>query len=410
MGLILGNKIGIGKVHIGSNTSQWYGVERDMTIASPDWTRIAGSTSAMDLHRTLPVQNALKGVLLNADKTVNYYLKADDWTKKADGTASDKTGAHGNVMVRKDRDTYWKFETEGNIQRAKCSIYPLVGFTKYPIWNVGAYEAKLVSTKLSSIAGVLPTTSRSETTFRNDARANGAGYNQMWNEPNTELAWMQIVEFASFNLQKAVNNTLTAQGYRQGGLGNGVTTAVSGEWSAFNRYNPFITCGTSDGLANGSGEVSTIITNFGGAGVNRTFTVPRYRGIENPFGHIWKWIDGVSFNHLADRRECYIFDDPSLIADNTSVNARYAGNLSLTEGWVKTILFGAKGDIFATSVGGSSTTQFCDYFYVPVLGSGWKALLFGGHTNNGASAGRSADTGSGASNTYAAIGARLSAR
>ena len=393
----------------GALLNQWYGVERDMTIASSDWTRIASSQSAMSLHASLPVQNSLKGILMNADKSVNYYLNPTDWSKKVDGTASDRTGAHGNVMGRKDRVTYWKFEQAGNMQRAKCSIYPLAGFLKIDKWNVGAYEAKLVATKLSSIAGVLPTTLRSETQFRIDARANGAGYNQLWNEPNTEIAWMQIVEFASYNLQKAVDNTLTVEGYRKGGLGNGVTTAISAEWSAFNGYNPFITCGASDSLGNGSGEVPVIIPNFGGAGINRTFTVPRYRGIENSFGHIWKWIDGVSFNHLADRRECYIFDDPALIADNTSVNARFAGNLSLAEGWVKTTLFGAKGDIMPATIGGSSTTQFCDYFYAPALGSGWRALVFGGHANHGAYAGRySASVG--VEGTSTSVGARLFAR
>lgn len=409
----MNNSLGLsvpGRFQLGANVNHWYGVERDQTIASPEWIRIASSASDMSLHATLPVQNSLKGVLLNADKTVNYYLNPTDWTKKADGSTSVLTGVDGNVMVRKDIDTYWLFETVGNIQRVKCSIYPLAGFLKFDKWNVGAYEAKLVATKLSSIAGVLPTTSRSETQFRIDARANGAGYNQIWNEPNTEIAWMQIVEFASFNLQKAVDNTFTVEGYRKGGLGNGVTTAVSAEWSAFNGYNPFVVCGSSDSLGNKSGEVPVIIPNFGGAGISRTFTIPRYRGIENSFGHIWKWVDGVSFNHLADRRECYIFDDPSLIADNTAVGARLAGNLSLTEGWVKTILFGAKGDIFPTSVGGSSTTQFCDYFYAPALGSGWRALLFGGFAHSEAFAGRFAHTLNGASYSFTSVGARLSAR
>lgn len=396
--------------HIGTNTNQnaWYGVERDITNASPDWTRIGGD---MTLHASLPVQSSLKGVLLNADKTVNYYLKPDDWTKKADGSASDKTGAHGNVIIRKDRDTYWKFEREGNVQRAKCSIYPLVGFTKYPIWNIGAYEAKLVSTKLSSVAGVLPTTSRTETQFRTDARANGAGYNQQWNEPYTEIVWMFIVEYATNNFQKAVNATLTAQGYKQGGLGNGVTTAVSAEWNAYNGYNPFITCGASDSLANGSGEVSVVIANFGGAGINRTFTVPRYRGIENFFGHIWKWVDGVSFNHLAATREVWIFDDPALIADNTSANARLAGLLALADGYVKTLIFDSKGCILPATVGGGSTTYFCDYLYTPALGSGWRALISGGSASDGATAGPLyASTHIGASSAYASFGARLFAR
>jgi hypothetical protein len=388
----------------------WYGIERDETIASADWTRIASSPAAMSLHATLPVQSSLKGVLLKADKTVNYYLKADDWTKKADGTVSTLTGADGNVMVRKDSDTYWKFEQVGNIQRVKCSMYPLVGFSKIDKWNIGAYEARLVTTKLSSVAGVLPTTSRSETQFRADARANGAGYQQQWYEPYKEILWMFIIEYATNNFQKAVNATLTSEGYKQGGLGNGVTTSVSAEWSAYNGYNPFITCGASDSLANGSGEVATVIANFGGAGINRTFTVPRYRGIENIFGHIWKWVDGVNFNHLAATREVYIFDNPDLIADNTSVNARFAGLLP-ESGWVTYIQFGDKGDIIAKSIGGSSTTQFCDYLYVPALGSSWKALFSGGAADDGAGAGPLfAFTNLGASGANAKVGARLFAR
>lgn len=408
----INTRIGTGILaHKEINMQQWYGIKRDRTIASPDWIRIASSTSAMNLHRTLPVHNVLKGALLNADRSVNYYLDANDWYSKEDGTASILTGADGNVVVRKTKPIFWKFETIGNDDIVKCSLYPLPGFFILNLdLNFGAYEGRLIGGKLSSVAGVLPTTSRSETQFRIDARANGAGYNQIWNGPNAELAWLQIVEFASYDIQKPVDNTLTVEGYRKGGLGNGVTTAINAEWTAFNGNNPFIVCGSSDSLSNKSGEVSVIIPNFGGTGINRTFTVPRYRGIENPFGHIWKWVDGVSFNHLADRRECYIFDDPSLIADNTSAGARLAGNLSLTEGWVKTILFGEKGDIFPTSVGGSSTTQFCDYFYAPTLGSGWRALVFGGRAVYGAYAGRYVAAGYGASATAADVGARLSAR
>jgi len=391
------------------NQNAWYGIERDETIASNDWTRIAG-TGQMSLHASLPVQNSIKGVLMNADKSVNYYLKADDWTKKSDGTASNRTGSDGNVMAYKERPTYWKFETEGTVQRAKCSIYPLNGFTKYDKCFFGAYEGKLVGTKLSSIAGVLPTISRSKTQFRADARANGVGYNQQWYGQYTELEWMFIVEYATNNIQTPVNNTLTAEGYRQGGLGNGVTDVVGAEWSAYSGYNPFITCGASDSLANGSGEVATVIANFGGAGINRTFTVPRYRGIENIFGHIWKWTDGVSFNHLAATREVWIFDDPALITDNSSLNARFAGLLP-GSGWVKNIQFGDKGDIIAKTIGGSSTTQFCDYIDTPAFGSGWRALVYGGCADSGSSAGAFyANVSYAASIMSATIGSRLCAR
>jgi hypothetical protein len=153
-----------------------------------------------------------------------------------------------------------------------------------------------------------------------------------------------------------------------------------------------------------------VIANFGGAGVNRTFTVPRYRGIENLFGHIWKWVDGVNLNHLAATREVWIFDDPALIADNTSVNARYAGLLPEL-GWVKTLIFDSKGCILPATVGGGATTYFCDYLYTPALGSGWRALVSGGMAYHGTSAGPLyASTYGGASVANASVGARLFAR
>lgn len=389
------------------NQNRWYGIEIDTAIASPDLVRIAGSVSKMSLHATLPVHSQMKGCLLNADKSVNYYLKSDDWTKKADGTASDLTGAHGNVMVEIPR-YYRKFETEGTKQRVKISQYALPDFIEVPKTYMSAYEGKLVTTKLSSISGQLPTTSRSKTQFRIDARANGSGYEQLWYAPYQDLIWLYAIEYATLNFQKPVDATLTADGYKKGGLGNGISTAISAEWSAFNGYNPFIQSGASNSLANGSGEVSVIMANFGGAGVNRTFTANRYRGIENIFGHIWKWIDAVAINHLADRREAYIFDNPAQIADGTSVNARLAGLLPNAEGWMKTALF---PDILPAGVGGSSTTQYCDYFYAPALGSGWRALISGGSANYGGNAGAfAASTSLTASYTYTDFGGRLCAR
>jgi hypothetical protein len=302
---------------------------------------------------------------------------------------------------------YVKYETEGTKQRIKISPYPLSGFTEVPKTYYSAYEGTLVSSKLRSVSGQLPTTSRSETQFRTDARANGAGWQQQWYAPYRDLVWLFCIEYATLNFQKPVDATLTAQGYKKGGLGNGITTTTSTEWAAFNNRNPFIQAGASNSLANGSGEVSVVVPDFGGSGVNRTFMPNRYRGIENIFGHIWKWCDGVTINHLADRSEAYVFDNPAQIADNTSANARLAGLLPLTEGWMKTALF---PDILPASVD-SSTTQYCDYFYRSVVGSGWRALLAGGYAGSGSSAGAfSAATHRSASDTYAFIGARLCRR
>ena len=395
---------------LGSVLNQsWYGIERDNTITSPDWTRIASSPDDMILHATMPIQALFKPCVMNPDKTVNYYLKPDDFSKKIDGvTNSDLTGADGNVMSYQSA-SYWKHtEKVGNVERMKFSVHRQTGdgWVEIEPQFYSIYEGRVVVGKLSSVSGVLPTTSTNLINFRIAARANGAGFEQQWIKPYTELVHLFQLQFATNNLQKPVNLTLTVDGYCQGGLGNGITTAVSAEWGAFNANNPFVAAGGCNSLAKHWGEASVIIPNFGGAGVNRTFTTNRFLFIENIFGHIWKWIDGVTINHLADRREAYVFDNSSQFVDGSSLNGRLAGLLPVeTGGYVKGLNF---PEILPKLVGGGSATQYCDYFYVPALDSGWRALGSGGSANFGVLAGAfCAYTNLTASAASTDVGARL---
>jgi hypothetical protein len=390
---------------IQDKSQEWYGIQRDSTSVSSTWTRIGGN---MSLHNTLPVHNLLQSCLVTSGKTVNYYLNPTDWSKKLDGSASNLTGVDGDVMVRKTAPTYWQFTTVDNIQTVKCSLYNLPGFYQIPTWNYSAYEGVVSGSSLKSISGVLPTTSINLTNCRTYARNNGTGYNQQLLEPYSEIIWLAIIEFATFNMQLAVNATLDGNGYRRGGMGNGVTTAVTAEWNAYNGYNPFIYCGTSNSLASGTGEVSTVITNFGGAGVNRTFTVPRYRGIENIFGHIWKWIDGVYFNSVNSTQYTYVYDDPANIVDNSSGGtARYIGNTPVTSNYIQSLIFDSKGCILPLTVGGSSTVV-CEYYYAPTINTGWYALVCGGSASHGGYAGPFyASTIYRTTNTFTYFGSRL---
>jgi len=386
----------------------WYGIERDNTISSPDWTRIASSPDAMSLHATLPVQALFKPCVMKADKTVNYYLDPADLTKKIDGTAADLTGADGNVMSYQS-SSYWKYtEKVGTVERMKFSVSRQTGagWVEIEPQFYSAYEGRVVSGKLSSVSGVLPTTSTSMINFRAAARANGSGFEQQWHKPYTELIHLFQLQFATNNFQKPVNYDLTVDGYCQGGLGSGITNANSSEWSAFNGYNPFVATGICNSLARHWGESSVVIANFGGAGVNRTFTSNKYLFVENIFGHIWKWVDGVAINHLADRREAYVFDNPAQFADGTSVNARLAELLPVeTGGYVKELNF---PEILPKLIGGSYQTYYCDYFFSPALNAGWRALISGGYAIGGVSAGAfSAYANYSAAEAVTALGARL---
>ena len=419
---------------LNQNTS-WYGVRIDEANSSPDLTRISGNAPAMNLHATLPVQSLMKGCLLKDDGTVNYYLDPNDWTKKADGSAANKDGTDGQVMI--EIPTYYRIteSPSAGVYDHKVSLVPIPGWQKVNKFYVGAYEASLNRTnnKLASVVNTTsdyrggnnnaawdaanntllgrPATSISLINFRTYARNRGSNKWNLEVYRNSMLLYeLFIIEYATLNSQKAVNGTLTAQGYKQGGLGNGVSDAVSAEWNTFCSYYPFIACGASDSLKNASGEVSVTVTNFGGAGVNRTFKVPRYRGIEHPFGHIWKWQDGASVFHetTGGVSKFYTCDTPANFADNTATNYDYRSNLPTSNGYVKYATHDAKGVLIPKDSTGSSSTYLCDYFYTPGLLNAWRAVFRGGAAAYGAFAGFGyLHANYTASDTSANFGARL---
>lgn len=409
-----------------------YGVEFDVTISSPTCTRI-GNT---DLHKSLPVHSRMKGCLLDDDGNVVEYLNPNDWT----GNVLD--GSRGQVMVEIPAH-YRKFETDGNKRRVRISELPLAGYHVVPKTYVSAYEAtverstsKLASVKNTSVdyrgggnnsewdgtyrsmCG-MPATSISRTNFRKYALNRKAGsteWNCMTYDVQKTLYWLFVVEYATLNSQAAYNPVLTSEGFRQGGLGSGVTNLNSTLWSTFNGYNPFIPCGTTDSLGNNTGEVIfTMPTEYDSSNTVEV-QVPRYRGVENPFGHIWQWTDGINVrispteaNGGDGLSKVFVCSDPSKFTDSGYTGYSHVGNEARSEGYVKEVIFGNGGEIMPSVIGGGSTTYHCDYHYTNIPTSETlRGVLFGGPAYNGAHAGFAYATSSYApSSTRAYIGSRL---
>lgn len=408
-----------------------YGIEYNVTVSSPECTRIGN----MALHKSLPIQSRMKGCLMADDGSVTEYLNPVSWKGQT------RDGSRGQVMVELPM-YYRKFETEGNIRRVKLSEYPLPGYHQVRQKYVSAYEATVQrsTTMLCSVANdgtdyrgggnqsdwdgtyrsVLgrPATSISRTNFRNYARKRKTStkeWNCMTYDIQKDLFWLYIVEFATLNSQKAVNPAKDANGYAQGGLGNGVSTLTSAEWSNFNGYYPFIPCGYTDELGNGTGEIAYDIKNSDGSTL-RTVQVPRYRGVENPFGHIWQWTDGINVrisptaaNGGDDLSKVFVTDNPELFNDSNYNGYQHVGNEARAEGYVKSVLFGDGGEIMPETVGGGSTTYFCDYHYTNTPTSeALRGVLFGGHANCGAGCGfGSAYSHYAPSTSHAFLGSRL---
>ena len=405
-----------------------YGVEFDTTNSSPMLTRIGNS----DLHRSLPIHSLMRGCLIDDTGKVVKYLEPSSWEAEV------RDGSLGQVMVEIP-EHYEKFETEGTRCRVKFSMFDIPGFHKVKKFYVSAYEASLQRStlKLASVKNTStdyrggnnnaeyddtyrsflgrPVTSTSRINFRKYARNRNLAsteWNALTYEAYKTIFWLYYIEYANRNCQLPVNSEKDVNGFAQGGIGNGVTDFSSSTWSEFNGYNPFVPCGVSDSLGNSSGEVAYDIIGADNS-VIKTVKVPRYRGIENPFGHIWKWVDGVNVQiEPGEDGKSYVWvcKDPSKFSDTGYQDYDKVGEEARTSGYVKNIIFGEHGDVVASEVGGGTTTGWCDYHYtsLPTSAASLRGLLFGGHAHHGAIAGFAFSLSNNVpSNSYAYVGSRL---
>ncbi len=415
----------------GQEINDWYGIEFDTQNPNPACTRIGN----YKLHRTLPIQNKMRGCLLDDNGNVVKYLDPQDWRRET------RDGSRGQVMVELPMH-YRKFETDGTKRRVKISEYPLEGFHVVPKMYVSAYEAALNRTT-NTLASVVndsieyrggnnnaawdgtyrtllgrPATYISRTNFRAYARKRNAGsteWNCMTYDIQKELYWLFVVEYATLNSQAAYNAQLTAGGFRQGGLGDGVTTLDWASWRNFNGCNPFIQCGCTDELGNNSGEIAYNVLDASG-NIIKTFMVNRYRGVEIPFGHIWKLMDGINvlFSPNIDAggdglSKVFVTDIPALFNDTNYNGYSYVGNTVRITGYVKEHIFGNGGEIMPYAEGGSSTTYICDIHQTLMSGSEFlREVLLGGAVSDGAGCGFGCtDSACAPSDSSITVGSRL---
>lgn len=385
-----------------------YGIQYDYRVSAPVTPRVGNGI----LHRTLPIQSRMRGCLLNDNGEVVKYLNADDWTGET------RDGSQGQVMVEIPAH-YRKFTDYGYKKEVRLSEYALPNYTLVPKMYVSAYEASLQrsSGKLASVVNTSadyrgggnqsdwdgtyrsllgrPATSISRTDFRSYARNRKSGSTE-WNcyvyEVHKTVFWLFTIEYATRNCQADFHAELSGDGYHQGGLGAGVTTLTSSQWSSFNSFNPFVPCGYTDSLGNNTGVVEYTMLASNGTDTYATVSVPRYRGIENPFGHIWKWTDGINVQITPTSGDnvsrVYVASDPANFNDSNYQGYTHVGNEARAEGFVRAIIFGANGEIMPSEVGGSDTTHFPDYHYTNIPSeTTLRGVPFGGTATSGSAAG-----------------------
>lgn len=376
-----------------------YGVEWDMASSSPDGKRVGN----MQLHRELPVQSGMRGVVLDNNGGVYYYHKPTNWNMTF-------TSADYASMVEIP-DHWYRIYITGTKFKMMLSSIPLPGYKHVSKFYIGSSEAQIIrSTGLllsdntsavdrrggdntadwdgtyRSLLG-RPVTNLTRDQFRQAARKRGSGWEMYTYNAHKTLFWLFAVEYATLDSQKPFNAQKDANGFAQGGLGPGPTQMT--DWTNFNNANPLIPCGYTNEFGNGSGEKAYVVKNASG-GTHATLMANRYRGIENPFGHIWKYTDGANIQVTTGDAGLSILwttDDPSNFSDTSYTGYDKKGNICRTNGYAKKMLLGEDGDIVPTEVGGSSSTYWCDYYYTYTSANRMQVVLVGGHADSGSHAG-----------------------
>lgn len=402
-----------------------YGVEWDTASSSPDGVRVGN----MQLHRELPVQSKMRRCLLDRDGGVKEYLDNElSWG-----------GSYLDYAVMTEMPEHWyKLYFNGTKFRMMLSEIPLPGYKHVDKFYISTYEARMYRTDnlLCSAAGAsklsdpnsihfrggdntaewddtyrsllgCPVTYLTRDQFRQAARKRGSGWEMYTYGAHKTLFWLFAVEYATLNSQKPFNAQKDANGFSQGGLGEGASQMT--DWINFNNANPLIPCGYTNEFGNGSGEKAYVVKNASD-GTHATLMANRYRGIENPFGHVWKYTDGANIQVTTGDAGLSILwttDDPSNFSDTSYTGYDKKGNICRTSGYAKKMLLGENGDIIPTEVDGSSSTYWCDYYRTTITIDGIFVVLAGSSANGALGNGLASIYGGYTSNSARDIGTRL---
>ena len=347
-----------------------YGVEWDVNQTSSDVKRIG----IPELHRTLPCHQ-LRGCLLADNGTVNGYLPQNDWT------SATRDGSKGQVMVEIP-EMWMKFEVDGDMRRVLLSPVAIGGFKHYQKRYVSAYEAT-VQRSTNKLASVVNTT-EDYRGGRNDASLDDTAYTLLgkpaggyskstyriyarnrfpsvaWNmyvyDVHCQLTWLFVVEYATLNSQKTYNASLTVDGFHQGGLGSGATNMTHAEQVEF-QYSPVVACGYTDSFGNNTGVKDVSVALSSG---DKTFSVCRYRGVENIIGNLSALVDGL---WLQTNGATIVKTEAVTFSSTMPSYSKPTCWRTMNPGYIRNIDDSAfiNGWAIPKAIGGSDKTYYCDY-------------------------------------------------
>lgn len=259
--------------------------------------------------------------------------------------------------------------------------------------NDATYDKYITTDRFRSMLGK-PRTGISRNTMRNNCKKSGKEL-LSYLQYKRVLYWLYFIEYADFNCQGEFHFELSPEGFRLGGLGEGVTLANEAYWTFYNDNNPLTPNGYTNEFGNGTNirEMTTVMpTVKDGEPDNEIIQdVPRWHGIENPFGDVWNMVDGVTSNPTSvdlggiKYSGIYATDDPSLYSDTKYSQMRLVGMAICGNGYTREWDLGNTAEIIPRMTGGNATQFKCDFY--GVQSTGIRPLILGGNACSSSYAG-----------------------
>ncbi len=251
---------------------------------------------------------------VGAEETA-YYMIGDAKLNGADGQVMVEIPAlwHKHTYTPHEDDDAAEFKFLG-WQQHDISLSPIKGGTYYPRRYVSAFEGVAGNSsgvaydgwtgtytvgdpsgdvtwgttstgatpdKIMSVAGYYPYTYYNLDNFRTKCAATGSGYHQYDFASNFIIQLLMIIEYGTFNTQSSI--------------GAGISGVTSAEWNTYNGYRPMRKTGDTIQAGNKSWDMNTLAQKQRINAQVYQIQSLSYRGIENPYGHIYKWVDGFNF-------------------------------------------------------------------------------------------------------------------
>lgn len=256
-----------------------------------------------------------------------------------------------------EHDIIYLSAFEGSLYDASASAYILDD----------AQVADFSNDMLSSIANAKPmsglTQNLTRANTRKLAQKRGTGWEQSYVATVSASQLLMLIEYASFNMQTAIGN------------GN-VSKTDDGTTNMAENTGATVTLGNASG----------VVTNANG------IQIVSYRGEENPYGNIWKWVDGINVQNpspfaAGQHGKVYVADNG--FADNVSESPFKDTGIcpAYGEGYVSAFGYSEEFDwlFIPTEHTGNTSLPVGDYVWNN--NPGWRVARIGGDWNYGARAG-----------------------